>query len=191
MTRNTKSLLTRAEKKFLGGSFDEALRDYGLALNNNPSLSEAKVGVFLSDLALDSEDEAKALFDYYQVIKSTNDDAEKIIDNLIDSVYSSKSKIHEILLEPLQEQAEYEDGIRYQDFLEHIEGRGGFREAFEDIMFSTKVIISSKDEFIDFVKHLSSEGFHQMALNYLDSSGNIFGNDQDILELYNTIKEVE
>jgi len=172
----------------LGGSFDEALRDYGLALNNNPSLSEAKVGVFLSDLALDSEDEAKALFDYYQVIKSTNDDAEKIIDNLIDSVYSSKSKIHEILLEPLQEQAEYEDGIRYQDFLEHIEGRGGFREAFEDIMFSTKVILTTKEEFISFVSKLIENKFDSMALQYLDNTATLFGNDQEILSLYEKIE---
>jgi len=187
MSQDAKQLLNRAEKKFLGGSFDEALRDYGLALNDNPALSEAKVGVLLSDLALDSEDEAKALFDYYQVIKASNDNADEIIDKLIESIDSSKTKIHEILLEPLQEQAEYEDGIRYQDFLKHIEVRGGFSEAFEDIMFSTRVILTTKEEFINFVSKLIENGFYSMALDYLDNTAQLFGNDQEVLSLYTKI----
>jgi len=187
MSHDSKRLLSLAEKKFLGGSFDEALRDYGLVLNDDPSLSEAKVGVLLSDLALDSEDEAKALFDYYQVIKSSNDDADEIIDKLIESIYSSKNKIHEILLEPLQEQAEYEDGIRYRDFLEHIEMRGGFREAFEDIMFSTRVVLTTKEEFISFVNQLIDNDFNTMALDYLDNTAQLFGNDQEVLSLYTKI----
>ncbi|MBN2825573.1 MAG: hypothetical protein JXQ76_09630 [Campylobacterales bacterium] len=187
--QNTKRLLTRAENKFLKGSFDEALRDYGLALNTNPSLSEAKVGVMLSDLALESEDEAKALFDYYQVIKSSSDNADEIIDKLVESVYSSKNKIHEILLEPLQEQAEYEDSIRYSDFEKHIQSRNGFREAFEDIMFSTRVILTTKKEFISFVTKLIENDFHSMALDYLDNTAPLFGNDQEVLSLYTKLEK--
>lgn len=189
MSQDTQRLLNRAEKKFLGGSFNEALRDYGLVLNSNPSLSEAKVGVLLSDLALDSEDEAKALFDYYQVIKASNDNADEIIDKLIESIDSSKSKIHEILLEPLQEQADYEDGIRYHDFLMHIETRGGFKEAFEDIMFSTKVILTTKEEFISFVTKLIENDFQAMALDYLDNTASLFGNDQEVLRLYEKLEQ--
>lgn len=189
MSQDSKRLLSLAEKKFLGGSFDEALRDYGLVLNEHPSLPEAKVGVLLSDLALDSEDEAKALFDYYQVIKSNSDNADEIIDKLIESIYTSKNTIHEILLEPLQEQAEYEDGIRYSDFLEHIKMRGGFREAFEDIMFSTRVILTTKEEFISFVAKLIENGFNSMALDYLDNTAQLFGNDQEVLSLYTKIEQ--
>ncbi len=186
-----KRLLKRAQMKFLGGSFDEALRDYGMVLNDNPLLSEAKVGVILSDLALESEDEAKALFDYYQVIKSSSDNADEIIDQLVESIYNSKSKIHEILLEPLKEQAEYEDGIRYSDFLKHIQSRNGFREAFEDIMFSTRVILTSKKEFMSFVTQLITNDFHSMALEYLDNTAPLFGNDQEVLALYTKLKNNE
>lgn len=184
-------LLQRAEGTFLKGNYADALRSYGLILKDYPTLDDARIGVFLSDLGIEREDEAQALFDYYQVIKDEKENAVEIISNIIDTLDSTKYQLEELLINPIEEQIEYGDGIRYSDFLELVESRGDFKKTFEDIMFSTKVIISSKDEFIDFVKHLSSEGFHQMALNYLDSSSTLFGNDQDILELYNTIKEVK
>jgi len=56
-------------------------------------------------------------------------------------------------------------------------------------MFSTKVVISNKDEFIDFVTRLSKEGFDEMALGYLDASIGLFGNDQDILGLYHVLRK--
>ena len=181
-------LLQRAESEFLKGDYRNALRSYGLILKDYPSLDEAKIGVYLSDLGTESEEEAQALFDYYQVIKSKKENAVDIIDGLIESLDSSKHKLQEFLLDPLQEQVEYEDGIRYSDFLKLIESRGSFRKAFEDIMFSTKVVITDKDEFIDFVTQLANEGFDEMALGYLDATTSLFGDDQDVLALYNVVR---
>ena len=180
-------LLERAEGEFLKGDFRNALRSYGLILKDHPTLDEAKIGVYLSDLGVENEEEAQALFDYYQVIKSEKSNAVDIIDGLIDSLDSSKKQIHELLMDPLEEQVEYGDGIRYSDFLVLIESRGSFREAFEDIMFSTKVVITDKDEFIDFVTQLAKEGFDEMALGYLDATTSLFGDDQDVLALYNVV----
>jgi tetratricopeptide (TPR) repeat protein len=181
-------LLQRAEGEFLKGDYQNALRTYGLILKDYPSLDEAKIGVYLSDLGTESEEEAQALFDYYQVIKSEKENAVDIIDELIDSLDTSKQFIQELLLNPVEEQVEYGDGIRYSDFLILIESRGTFKKAFEDIMFSTKVIITQKDEFIDFVTQLANEGFDEMALNYLDATTNLFGDDQDVLALYNIVR---
>jgi hypothetical protein len=181
-------LLQRAESEFLQGDYSNALRSYGLILKDYPSLDEAKIGVYLSDLGTESEDEAQALFDYYQVIKSEKENAVDIIDGLIDSLDSTKHTLQELLVDPLQEQVEYGDGIRYSDFLNLIESRGNFRKAFEDIMFSTKVVITDKDEFIDFVTQLANEGFDEMALGYLDATTSLFGDDQDVLALYNVVK---
>jgi len=66
--------------------------------------------------------------------------------------------------------------------------RGSFKKTFEDIMFSTKVVITDKEEFIDFVTKLAREGFDEMALGYLDASVSLFGNDQDILALYHVVR---
>jgi len=180
-------LLQRAESEFLKGDYRNALRSYGLILKDYPFLDEAKIGVYLSDLGIESEEEAQALFDYYQVIKSEKENAVDIIDGLIDSLDSSKHKLQELLVDPIQEQIEYGDGIRYSDFLQLIESRGSFRKAFEDIMFSTKVVITDKDEFIDFVTQLANEGFDEMALGYLDATNSLFGDDQDVLALYNVV----
>jgi hypothetical protein len=181
-------LLKRAEHEFLQGEYVKSLRSYGLILKDYPKLDEAKIGVYLSDLGIESEEEAQALFDYYQMIKSEKENAVDIIDGLIENLDSSKHKLQELLVEPLEEQIEYGDGIRYIDFLELVKSRGSFKKTFEDIMFSTKVVITNKDEFIDFVTQLANEGFDEMALGYLDASTNLFGNDQDILALYHVVR---
>lgn len=184
---NKNLLLQRAEHEFLQGEFSSALRDYGLLLKDYPALDEAKVGVYLSDLGIESSEEAQALFDYYQAIKDEKENAVEIIDSLIRSLDDSKGTLKELLVDPVQEQIEYGEGIRYSDFLALVESRGSFKKTFEDIMFSTKVIITEKDEFIDFVTRLSNEGFDEMALSYLDASSSLFGNDQEILALYNLV----
>ena len=185
---NQDVLLQRAENEFLQGNFKKALRSYGLILRDYPTLDEAKVGAYLSDLGSESQDEAQALFDYYQIIKDEKENAVDIIDGLIESLDTSKESIKNLLLDPMEEQVEYNDGIRYSDFLKLVESRGSFKKTFEDIMFSTKVVITDKDEFIDFVTKLSGEGFDEMALGYLDATSHLFGNDQDVLALYNVVQ---
>ncbi len=185
---NPDLMLQRAEKEFLEGDYQMALQTYGLLLKDYPALEEAKVGVYLSDLGIESDEEAQALFDYYQIIKEERENAAEIIDGLIESLTTTKMQLSELLLDPVQEQVEYGDGIRYSDFLALVESRGSFKKAFEDIMFSTKVVITDKDQFIDFVTRLAKEGFDEMALNYLDATTSLFGDDQDVLALYNVVK---
>ncbi len=188
---NQELLLQRAENEFLKGDYTNALRSYGLILKDYPTLDEAKIGVYLSDLGIESQEEAQALFDYYQVIKNDKDNAVDIIDGIIENLDTSKKQIQELLVDPVEEQVEYGDGIRYSDFLQLVESRGSFKKTFEDIMFSTKVVITNKDEFIDFVMQLSNEGFDEMALGYLDASSSLFGDDQDILALYHVVQGVK
>jgi hypothetical protein len=188
---NQELLLQRAEAEFLKGDYSNALRSYGLILKDYPTLDEARIGVYLSDLGIESQEEAQALFDYYQVIKNEQDNAVDIIDGIIDNLGTSKKQIQDLLIDPVEEQIEYGDGIRYSDFLRLVESRGSFKKTFEDIMFSTKVVITNKDEFIDFVTKLSQEGFDEMALSYLDASSSLFGNDQDILALYHVVQGVK
>ncbi|MCD6654024.1 MAG: hypothetical protein LT067_04560 [Sulfurovum sp.] len=184
-------LLQRAENEFLRGEYANALRNYGLILKDYPTLDEAKVGVYLSDLGIEREEEAQALFDYYQIIKYQKENAAQIIDSIITSLEDTKLKVQDLLGNSLEEEVEYGEGIRYGDFIELVKQRGSFKKTFEDIMFSTKVVITNKDEFIDFVTRLSREGFDEMALNYLDASANLFGNDQEILALYHVVKGVK
>ncbi len=183
-------LLKRAESKFLQGDYTDALQSYALILKDYPLLEEAKVGVYLSDLGSENEEEAQALFDYYQIIKDQNSNAVDIIDSLLNTLNQTEQKV-DTLIDSVEEQVDYSEGIRYSDFLELIDRRGNFKRAFEDIMFSTKVVIANKDEFIDFVTKLSQEGYDEIALNYLDATASLFGDDQDVLTLYNIVKSAK
>jgi len=185
---HTEQIIARAESRFLNGKIQEALIDYSLVLKKSPKHQDALIGVYLCDLALESPQEAQALFEYYQAIRIENEKAPKIIETLLDSLNESQVKLQQLLVDPIQEQLEYGDGIRYEDFLQLIEDRGSFKKAFEDIMFSTKVVITDKKEFIDFVTSLAKEGFDDMALDYLDATTPLFGNDQEVMELYNMVK---
>ena len=185
---NKKKLLDIAQTQFSNGDYMMSLQNYALLLNDYPDLEEAKIGVYLSDLGIENGEEAQALFDYYQVIKLEDVNAVEVIDNLISTLDSSKRSLQELLLDPINEQIEYADGIRYEDFMKLIEARGSFKRAFEDIMFSTKVIITQKDEFIDFITHLATQGFQETALYYLDTASSSFNGDQEIFELYNLME---
>jgi tetratricopeptide (TPR) repeat protein len=185
---NIIQLLKQAEEEFISKNYKKALLEYSLVLQQAPNNQDAKVGVFLCDLASSNTQEAQALFEYYYAIKDETPDALEVIETLIDSLESTQIKLHQILTEPLKEELDYSDGIRYEDFIKLVEDRGSFKKAFEDIMFSTKVVITDKEEFIDFVTNLAKEGFSEMALNYLDATSSLFGNDQDVLELYNVLK---
>jgi len=182
-------LLQRAEDQFLNKNYTDALKIYGLLLKDYPQSKDAKVGAYLSDMGLDLEDDAQALFDYYQAIKNSSDDAEEIIDELSQTIYATRIIVQDQVLGVLQEQVEYHDGIAYSDFVSLIEAKGDFREAFEDIMFSTKVVITSKEEFIDFIMRLIDADYHTVALRYLDSISGHFGVTQDVFALYSLIPE--
>jgi len=181
-------LLKKAETEFLSKNYQKALIEYSLVLQRDANNQDAKAGVYLCDVGLENSEEAQALFEYDYAIKEESSDALGVIEALIDSLMTTQSKLQELLSDPLQEQLEYSDGIRYEDFMRLVQDRGSFKQAFEDIMFSTKVVITDKEEFIDFVKSLASEGFDDMALSYLDATSGLFGNDQEVLELYNVLK---
>lgn len=176
-------LLKLAESKFLNKEYKIALQLYGQILKENPSMNEAKLGVYLSDLGLESDEEAQALFDYYHTIKESNENAVDIIHSIIESLDETKYSIHQLISKQIDMQVEA-DGITYSDFMALAKEKGDFKKVFENIMFSTKVIITSKEDLIDFITKLSQNGFKDMALSYLDDMSGMFPKDQEILELY-------
>ena len=182
------TLLTRAEEQFTSGKYENALRTYGQLLTEYPTDSDAQVGVYLCDIGLESADEAQALFDYYQIIKNEQDDAREVMVNLLTTLDVSQGQVAEIL-NANEDKAEYKDGIGYEDFLKFIDNRGSFKLAFEDIMFSTRVILKNKEEYILFITKLIEKDQIELATQFLDSLSNSFANDQEIYALYHKLKE--
>jgi len=182
------TLLTRAEEQFTSGKYENALRTYGLLLTQYPSDSDAQIGVYLCDIGLESAEEAQALFDYYQIIKNEQDDASEVMVDLLTTLDVTQGKVAEIL-NSNEDKAEYKDGIGYEDFLRFIDNRGSFKRAFEDIMFSTRVILKNKEEYISFIKKLIEKDQIELATQFLDSLSDGFENDQEIYALYHKLKE--
>lgn len=182
------TLLTRAEEQFTSGKYENALRTYGLLLTQYPSDSDAQIGVYLCDIGLESAEEAQALFDYYQIIKNEQENASEVMVNLLTTLDVSQGKVAEIL-NSNEDKAEYKDGIGYEDFLRFIDNRGSFKRAFEDIMFSTRVILKNKEEYISFINKLIEKDQIELATQFLDSLSDGFENDQEIYALYHKLKE--
>ncbi len=188
-SRKTRKTLERAENHFYRGDYAEALRVYGILLRDFPDLKEARIGAILSDIAHENDEEAQALFEYYQVLKEErNEDAERIIEEMIGSLDNALEKISDLLEGTLFANEEPLNGINYSDFKELVELRGSFRRAFEDIMFSTKVVITEKEELLDFIQQLVENGFNEMAIRYIEGAALAYPGEEKIRDLIEKLK---
>jgi len=182
-------LLQRAEGEFLNGDYRNDLRSYGLILKDHPTLDEARIGVYLSDLGIESEDEAQALFDYYSIIKTQNQqEAVEIIEEIIESLDGGANALSSIIVKALEYKNDNVDGIAYEDFKLLLNNGRSFSELFESIMFSTKVIISNKNDFFEFIESLLRYGYKEMALNYIESASNVYSYDENFRKLLDKVK---
>jgi len=187
---NLKKILSKANDNFSAQKYEASLLDFSLVLKDDPDNKEAKIGVLLSDMALSGEDGAQALFDYYAILRSDeNTDAETILEDLISSLDGSLDKIGKLISEPIQDRLKYEDGIMYSDFKTLVKSRKDFRRAFEDVIFSTRVIITEREDFMDFLDNLVKYEFHEMALNYLESAIVTFPNDERLRALLDKLQK--
>lgn len=179
------AFIKKGIEKFYVKNFTEAMLQFALALSEDPKSKEARIGAILCDMAAQNEEQAMALFEYYILTKENGaEDCEDVMEEIINSVEEHSEKIAHLFTEnDLEALINAENGIKYEDFMSLIKSRGSFKEAFEDIMFSTKVIISKKEDFVDFLSKLIDNGFIEMSLNYLESAITLFPNDEQLLSL--------
>lgn len=176
--------LSKAKDSFSKSNYKDALDKFAQVLQNFPNSKEAYNGVILSEMAMSGEGGAEALFDYYEVLKEEDkESADIILDDILQNLDGALDKLSEILSDPISEKLLYEDGIVYDDFKAIVQSRNNFRETFENIMFSTKVIITEKDDFIDFLDKLIENDFIEMALSYLENALSVFPSDQQLIKL--------
>ena len=171
-------ILTQAKDSFSKAEYKTALEKFATVLQNYPNSKEAYNGVILSEMAISGESGAEALFDYYEILKEEDkEQADTIMEEILKNLNGSLDKLSEVFAEPLRDRLELEDGILYQDFKNIIENGASFRETFENIMFSTRVIITKKEDFLDFLDNLIEHGFAEMALTYLENALSIYPSD--------------
>lgn len=177
-------ILTQAKDSFSKSEFEIALKKFATVLQNYPNSKEAYNGVILSEMAMSGEGGAEALFDYYEILKEEDSEqADTIMSDLLSNMDGTLDTLGEIFSEPIRDRLEYEDGILYKDFKDIIESGSSFKETFENIMFSTKVIISDKEDFIEFLDSLIDHKFDKMAINYLESALSAYPSDEKLRKL--------
>ncbi len=182
----------KAENYFYKGEYKKALQNFSLALMQSPNDKESQIGAILTDMANENEDKAHAIFEYYQITKEIEEEnAEDIIEGLIDSVDFDLELLNQFISdEEFLKDYEENNSINYDDFKKHIAGRGNFKTAYEDIMFSTKVLINNKKDFFNFLELLVANGYNDAALSYAESALSVFSKDLKLQILFKKIKKI-
>ena len=176
--------LTQAKDSFSQADYKNALEKFAYVLQNYPNSKEAYNGVILSEMAMSGEGGAEALFDYYEILKEEDQEAaDTIMGDILQNMDGTLERLGEIFAEPLRERIELEDGILYKDFKNIIEEGESFKNTFENIMFSTKVIITEKADFIDFLENLIDHDYTDMALSYLENALSVYPSDVSLRKL--------
>jgi tetratricopeptide (TPR) repeat protein len=177
-------ILTQARESFSKAEYKTALEKFAAVLQNYPNSKEAYNGAILSEMAMSGESGAEALFDYYEILKEEDkEQADIIMSEILHDMDGSIEKLTKVFAEPLRDRLEYEDGILYSDFKTLIDQGADFKETFENIMFSTRVIITRKEDFIDFLDRLIEHDFAEMALTYLENALSVYPSDKLLLKL--------
>lgn len=170
---NYKRLGVKCFKRTL---FDEAATYFSLAYE----VSGEKGLLFLTQLcslAKHSPQEARMLFELF----------------LAKDKFGKSSEEFEEILEILESRfepdfaAEEQDAISYDDFMEAVWREGDFKRVFENIMFSTKIMISNRDDFLEFLENLIDNDFLEMGINYLESASDMFAGDARVEALWREI----
>ncbi|UCN00622.1 hypothetical protein LCX93_01515 [Sulfurimonas sp. SWIR-19] len=177
-------ILSQAKENFSRAEYKNALDKFAQVLQNDPDSKEAFNGVILSEMAMSGEEGAEALFDYYEILRvEDKEEADAIMSEILESMDGTLEKLSEVFAEPLRNRLEFEEGILYSDFQKILDEGGDFVETFENIMFSTRVIITNKEDFLDFLDKLIEHDFAQMALTYLENALSVYPGDKLLRKL--------
>lgn len=181
---NLVKTLSQANNFFLAGQYADAIREYSFALEANPLSKEAYNGAILADMAIGGESGAEALFDYYTILRGEDaEQADIVISEILETMDGTLDQLGSLFDDTMKQRMVYEDGIMYKEFKELIQDDSDFNRIFENIMFSTRVIITEKEDFVDFLDNLIDHGYKEMALGYLESALGVYPNDKQLRNL--------
>ncbi|MGK0256242.1 MAG: hypothetical protein ACI81I_000854 [Arcobacteraceae bacterium] len=182
---NIQSVLKQAHSYFTAKEYDKALFLYSQVTSQEPRNIEYQLYCIFCDLGYENDEKAQTLFDYFIVAKDDDlEVAKQYVQDIINAYDGDNSKMMELLKDISTSNVESLNAIAYQDFMKIVQNRGSFKEAYQDIMFSTKVAITSKDDLLDFIDKLIENNFDKTAYSYLDGFNEFFSYDKDLAKLY-------
>jgi len=189
MPINVDDILSDAHEYFLLKQYDKALFLYSQVLSLEPNNIEYQLYCLFCDIASENAQKGENLYLYFIVNKEL--DLNQTVNYIKDAIgaYDGNINLMMKLFNDISKQSiESLDAIDYKDFLEFVKSRGSFKVAYEDIMFSTKVAIKSKEDLISFIEQLIENNFDSTAYEYLDNFNEIFVYDEEFKTLYKKLE---
>lgn len=160
----------RAFALFIQKQYKQAFELFSHNLQLDSENTESLIGLLLADMAQDFEEQALGIYEYYQILLSqeiSKTKARAQILKTIQSLDKSTNKIFSFLRGIENLRADAIDGILYQDFKRI--AKDNFKRAFEDLIFSTKIIFTNKGDFYEFLNQLVENDYQDMSLEYIES----------------------
>lgn len=190
MKATPKKMLRQAAKFFQDRDFTNALKLYAIVYRDYPENIDAKAGILLSSLPEEMQDDVIQLNDFYNIAKTFDaENSYEALEALVESLESGVTRSSDGSVIGFDELVESEEGISYSDFKKLLEEGDDFKEVFQNVFFSTKVIITQKNDFFEFINTLIEHEYIEMALSYIDNASSVFPADEKIRELLKKIKE--
>ena len=182
---NLNKILKDAHSFFAAKQYDKAMFLYSQISSINPTNDEYKLYALLCDIASENDEKGQSLFDYFTIAKETNikDPVTNVLE-IINTQDGDHNKMMELLHDIATQSIQSLEAVDYEDFKQLVKQKGSFKTAYEDIMFSTKVAIKGKQEFLEFVEQLIENNFIDVAFLYLDELSKFFKYDPTIIKLY-------
>jgi len=166
-----------AYKSFYQAQYDKALLNFSLALNEDSEDYDLKVGAVLSDYAYEDENDAIALSDFYQSCVTLGDEKKEVYESVLNSIDYNNDSVYDLTQSIENIFASMEDGVEYSDFVKIANLRGDIKQSLEDVMFSAKLIMQSKEDMMNFIDLLMQYDFKEEALSYLERAIMIYPRD--------------
>ncbi|PAF51652.1 histidine kinase [Helicobacter sp. 13S00477-4] len=182
-----RTLIQKGFKAFNNEDYKNALKFFSEAIFLDQDDLETKIGLLLSDMANDFPTEAYGFYEFYQSMLSTQprsarEKIQKQILELIASFDTNLNKISYALKNEDSVKAESIDGILFADFKKMCD-KHDFKEVFQNLMFSTKIIFTHKDDFYNFLDLLVENDFYEMSISYIENMRNMIFYDKKINEI--------
>ncbi len=176
-----------AIETFESERFSLALKFFSLVLKYDSEDYDAKIGAVLSDYAKEDKIDAMSLYDLYYTSIKLGESKENTYNVIIELLEQNNSFLDDLLNSLENFTASIENGVEYKEFLEIAKQKNSMREALEDIMFSSKLIIDSKEDMMSFIELLYKHNFKEEAMTYLENAITIYPADDYFEEKFKQI----
>jgi len=190
MNKQSNKNLERAVSLLNQKDFKNARNLFSLVYRDDPANLDAKVGILLTSLPENLENEIVSLYEFYNIMKAFD---KKSIYEMIESLCDSFENSVIDLFENIYNTHAYVDefGISYKDLKDILKNEKDKKKVLQAVFFSTRLLIDNKEDFFEFVDLLVEYGYKELAIGYIDYATNFFPNDEKLNQLAQKLRRLE